>query len=181
MDDGSSAETMSEAVRTLRERARALAVRLEPAQTAAMLDVLEFRLGQERYALETAHVREVCTFKHLTPLPSLPPFVRGIVNVRGLILPVLDLKSLLDLPEQGVTDLHRVIVVEGNDLEFGLLADAAVGVRAIPADSLHAAPATLTGLRADYLKGVTAERLVVLDVTRILADSRLIVHQDVEN
>lgn len=181
MNDESSAEIMSDAARTLRERARALAIPSDGAQPAAMLGVLEFRLGQERYALETAHVREVCTFRHLTPLPSLPPFVRGIVNVRGLILPVLDLKALLDLPEEGVADLHRVIVIEGNDLAFGLLADAAVGVRAIPVGSLHPAPPTLTGLRADYVKGLTAERLLVLDVARMLADSRLIVHQDPEN
>jgi purine-binding chemotaxis protein CheW len=84
------------------------------------------------------------------------------------------------LPEQGLTDLHRIILVHGNDLELGLLADAIVGVRSIPADSLQPSLPTLTGVRGDYLRGVTAERLVVLDLARILADPKIIVHEEVE-
>lgn len=166
----------------LRTRARALARPPDDAPAAAtLLDVLEFRLAQERYALEIRYVREVCPLKDLTPLPCTPPFVLGIVNVRGRIVPVLDLKKLFDLPEQGLTDLHRIILVEGNDLEFGLLADATVGVRSIPADTLQPSLPTLTGIRSEYLKGVTAERLVVLDVARILADPKIMVHEEVEN
>ena len=163
--------------------ARAQALARTPERTAvagASLEVLEFRLAQERYALEDRWVQEVCPFKELTPLPCTPPFVLGIVNVRGRILPVLDLKKFFDLPEQGLTDLHRLILVRGNDLELGLLADVIVGVRSIPVDSLQPSLPTLTGIRSDYLKGVTAERLVVLDLARILADPKIIVHEEVE-
>ena len=162
--------------------ARAQALARTPERTAvagASLEVLEFRLAQERYALEDRWVQEVCPFKELTPLPCTPPFVLGIVNVRGRILPVLDLKKFFDLPEQGLTDLHRLILVRGNDLELGLLADVIVGVRSIPVDSLQPSLPTLTGIRSDYLKGVTAERLVVLDLARILADPKIIVQQEV--
>ena len=176
--------TMSEmeAADILRGRARALALPLDEdgPESATLLDVLEFRLAEERYAVETRHVREVYPLKDLTPLPGTPPFVRGIVNVRGRILPVVDLKKFFDLPEQGVTDLHRIIVVEGNDLTLGLLADAVVGMRSVPAGSLQPSLPTLTGIRSDYLKGVTAERLVILDVDRILADPNIIVHQEVD-
>ena len=169
-------------VEILRARARTLARPPDDAPAAAtLLDVLEFRLAQERYALETRYVREVCPLKDLTPIPCTPPFVLGIVNVRGRILPVLDLKKLFDLPEQGLTDLHRIILVEAHEVEFGLLADATVGVRSIPADTLQPSLPTLTGIRSEYLKGVTAERLVVLDVGRILADPKIIVHEEVEN
>ena len=165
----------------LRARAQALARTPERAPVAgASLEVLEFRLAQERYALENRWVQEVCPLKELTPLPCTPPFVLGIVNVRGRILPVLDLKKFFDLPEKGLTDLHRIILVRGNDLELGLLADVIVGVRSIPADSLQPSLPTLTGVRSDYLKGVTAERLVVLDLARILADPKIIVHEEVE-
>lgn len=142
--------------------------------------MLEFGLAQERYALETRWVREVSVFKELTPLPCCPPFVLGVVNVRGRILPVLDLKRFFDLPEKGLTDLHRIILVGGNDLEVGLLADTIVGVRSILATDLQSSLPTLTGIRSDYLKGVTAERLVVLDSARILADPKIIVHEEVE-
>lgn len=165
----------------LRARARALAQSDGPGPNAgAMLDLLEFRLAQERYAVENRHIQEVCPFKELTPLPCTPAFIRGIVNVRGRILPVLDLKRFFGLPEIGLTDLHRIILVRSGDLELGLLADDITGLRALPASSVQPAPPTLTGIPADYLKGVTAERLIVLDLAYILADPALIVNEEVE-
>ena len=170
-----------EAERILRTRARALA-RKPPRASAegAMLELLEFRLASERYALESRLVQEVHPLRDLTPLPCTPPFVLGIVNVRGRILPVLDLKKFFDLPERGLTDLHRIILVRGNDLELGLLADVIVGVRSVATDTLQPSLPTLTGIRADFLKGVTDERLVVLDLDRILLDPKIIVHEEVE-
>ncbi|TMH72974.1 MAG: chemotaxis protein CheW [Betaproteobacteria bacterium] len=166
----------------LRARARALARPRERTPVAeASLELLEFRLAQECYALETRYVREVYPLKDLTPLPCTPPFVLGIVNVRGRITPVIDIKKFFDLPDKGLTDLHRVILVRGNGLELGLLADAIAGVRSIPVDSLQPSLPTLTGIRGTYLKGVTAERLVVLDLARILADPKIMVHEEVEN
>jgi purine-binding chemotaxis protein CheW len=163
-------------------RARAQALARHPERVAgASLELLEFRLARESYALETRYVREVCPLKNLTPLPCTPPFVLGIVNVRGRILPVLDLKKFFDLPEQGLTDLHRIILVQGNDLEVGLLADVIVGVRIVPVENLQPSLPTLAGIRSDYLKGLTAERLVVLDLARILADPKIIVHEEVES
>src|SRR5712691_4625266 len=181
MSNGTRASSTPDARQILRARARALARPPERAAVAeASLEVLEFRLAQERYALETSYVREVHPLKDLTPLPCTPPFVLGIVNVRGRITPVIDIKKFFDLPDKGLTDLHRIILVRGNDLELGLLADVIVGVRSIPVDSLQPSLPTLTGIRSDYLKGVTAEHLVVLDVGRLLADPNIIVHEDVE-
>jgi purine-binding chemotaxis protein CheW len=144
------------------------------------VEVLEFRLAEERYALESAYVQEVQPLKDLAPLPCTPSFVVGIVNVRGRIVPVLDLKTFLELPVKGLTDLHRIILVRGDDFEVGVLADVIVGVRSIPDDTLQPSLPTLTGVRDEYLKGVTAERLVILDLKRILTDPRIIVHDEVE-
>lgn len=179
MNNDPQPPTMPDAVRILRARARALARQVENVPEAAtQVEVLEFRLAAEQYAVETAYVSAVHPLKDLTPLPCAPPFVRGVVNVRGLILPVIDLKKFFDLPEEGLTDLHRIIQVQGNDMTLGLLADAVVGVRAIAAASLQSSLPTLTGIRSDYLKGIAAERLVVLDVARILADPSIIVHDE---
>jgi len=165
----------------LRLRARQLA---RPPQSASpdapSLEVLEFRLAQERYALEIRHVREVYPLKELTPLPCTPAFISGIVNVRGRIVPVLDLKKFFDLPETGLTDLHCVILLRSDDLDLGLLADVSVGVRSIPLESLQPSLPTLTGIRSEYLKGVTSDRLVVLDAARILADPKIIVQDEPE-
>jgi purine-binding chemotaxis protein CheW len=100
--------------------------------------------------------------------------------VRGQILPVIDIKKFFDLPEHGITDLHKVIIVHHEEMDLGVLADVIFGVRAIPLNALQPSLPTLTGIREEYLKGVTAERLVVLDVTRILADPRIIVQEEVE-
>ena len=171
----------AEADRILRARARALAQPPSSVAPSTMLELLEFRLASERYALETRHVQNVHPLRELTPLPCTPPFVLGIVNVRGRILPVLDLKKFFELPEQGLTDLHRIILVQGNDLDLGLLADVIVGVRSVAADSLQPSLPTLTGIRADYLKGIGEEGLVVLDLDRILADQKIIVHEEVDS
>jgi purine-binding chemotaxis protein CheW len=173
----------AEAQRILRERALALSRR--PAGSAApaqgVLELLEFRLASERYAVESRHVQEVHPLRDLTPLPGTPAFVPGIVNVRGRILPVYDLKKLFDLPDHGLTDLHRIVHVRGHGMELGLLADVIVSIRIVSVDSLQAALPTLTGIRAEYLKGITDERIVVLDLDRILSDPKIIVHDDVEN
>jgi purine-binding chemotaxis protein CheW len=164
----------------LRERALALAHTPPQPPAGTMLEVLEFRLASERYALESRHVEDVHPLRDLTPLPCAPAFILGLVNVRGRILPVIDLKKFFALPERGLTDLHRVILVRGNDLEFGLLADVIVGMRSIAAESLQPSLPTLTGIRAEYLLGVDHERLVVLDLERMLADPQIIVHEEVD-
>src|SRR5258708_6635817 len=178
-------ETLSstpDARKILRARAQALARLPESTRVAEVsLELLEFRLAEERYALETRYVREVHPLKNLTPLPCTPAFVLGVVNVRGRILPVLDLKKFFGLPENGLTDLHRIILVGGNDLELGVLADIGVDVLTTGVESVQPPLPTLTGIGAEYLKGITAERLIVLDMGRILADPKILVHEEVEN
>jgi purine-binding chemotaxis protein CheW len=172
----------AKAQQILRERALALARPRSNGAVAAdnRLELLEFRLASERYAVESRFVQEVHPLRDLTPLPGTPAFVPGVVNVRGQILPVYDLKKFFDLPEPGLTDLHRVLHVRGHDMELGLLADIIVSVRVIAADSLQASLPTLTGIRADYLKGITDDRVVVLDLDRILSDPKIVVHDEVE-
>ena len=164
----------------LRDRARLLARTPPATSSGSMLELLEFGLDRERYALESRHVHEVHPLRDLTPLPGTPAFLLGIVNVRGRIVPVLDLKKFFELPEKGLTDLHRIILVRGQDMELGVLADVIHGVRHTAATSLQPSLPTLTGVRAHYLKGVTDERVVVLDFDRILIDPAILVQQDVD-
>lgn len=164
----------------LRARARALAQAAETPAGAATMEVLEFRLAQERYAIETRFLQEVIPFRELTPLPCTPAFVLGIVNVRGHFLPVLNLKKFFDLPEKGITDLHRIVSIRSQDVTLGLLADVVIGLRHIETARLQPSLSTLTGIRAHYLKGVTDERLVVLDVEHLLSDPRILVEEEVE-
>jgi purine-binding chemotaxis protein CheW len=171
---------VTEAELILAARAKQLARTAPAPSTEASLELLEFRLAQERYAIETRFVQEVYPLRELTPLPCTPPFIRGVVNVRGRIVPVLDLKKFFALPDQGLTDLHRVILLRGHGLEIGLLADIALGVRTVLQGALQPSLPTLTGIRADYLKGVIDGPLIVLDADRLLADPNIIVREDVE-
>jgi purine-binding chemotaxis protein CheW len=181
MNKGTHASPTPDDREILRIRARALALQPEhAADPESAIELLEFRLAQERYALETSHVHEVVPLTGLTPLPCTPPFLTGIVNVRGCIVPVIDLKKFFNVADQGLTNLHRIILVRGHGLELGLLADAIVGVCSLPVESLQPSLATISGIGAAYLKGVTAESLVVLDLDRILLDPKIIVHEDVE-
>jgi purine-binding chemotaxis protein CheW len=164
----------------LRRRAVALArAPVRSTSAAAAPELLEFTLSGERYALESRFVGDVQPLRNLTPLPCTPAFVLGLVNLRGRIVPVLDLKRFFELPQRGLTNLDRVILVQGNGLELGLLADSIVGIRAMQSDRLGPSLATLQGIRADYLQGVTAEGLIVLDLPRILSDPRIIVHDEI--
>jgi purine-binding chemotaxis protein CheW len=177
-----SASPTATAHDVLQARAKALArVPTEAGVPGESLEVVEFALAHERYALESSYVREVHPLEDLTPLPGTPAFVRGLVNIRGQILAVLDLKRFFDLPEIGITDLHSILLIQSGDLEFGLLADLIIGTRVLARAALQPSLPTLTGIRADYLLGVTPQRLVVLNAARIVADPRLIVNDEPES
>lgn len=162
----------------LRKRARQLAKEEERVRHAASpLDIVEFRLGDEHYGIESGAVREVYAVKALTPLPGTPPHVLGIINVRGQILPVIDLRKVLGLPGT-VTSVNAIIIAHSTVAEVGVHIDVIVGVREV-VERLQDAPATL-GVRAQYLKGVTADRLAVLDIERLVASTRLAPAETVE-
>src|SRR3989304_3203847 len=165
----------------LRERAQALA---RPAakeiSAQEQIEVVEFLLAHERYAIESDYVREVYPLKELTPLPCTPPFVLGVINVRGQILSVIDIKKFSDLPEKGLTNLNKAIILHNDNMELGILADIILGVRSIPLEEIQPSLPTLTGIREEYLKGVARGRLVVLEAEKLLSDKKIVVHEEVE-
>jgi purine-binding chemotaxis protein CheW len=163
----------------LRARARLLAAggKREVASPHALLEVVEFVLGPEHYGIESSRIREIYPLQEFTALPCTPAFVLGLANVRGQILSIINIKKLFDLPEKGLTDLNKVIIVRDHHMELGILADAILGVRSIALEDLLPSLPTLTGIRAEYLKGITKDSLVVLDVEKVLADERILVDE----
>lgn len=161
-------------------KARARALAGEPEQVDAaweFLDILEFRLASETYGIESAFVREVYPLKDFTPIPGTPPFVLGIVNIRGQILSVIDLKKFFTLPDKGLGELNKVIIIRVDRREFGILADVIIGVVSIPLDAIQPPLPTMTGIGAEYLKGVTLDREIILDAGKILSDENIIVDE----
>jgi purine-binding chemotaxis protein CheW len=165
----------------LRSRAKKLAQELgKRGSDTDYLEVLEFLLAHETYAIETMFVREVYPMTELTPLPCTPVFVFGLINVRGQILTVIDMKKFFDLPEKGITNLNKVIVVRKDAMELGILVDEIIGIRNLLVSELQPPLSTMTGIHAEYLKGVTGERLIVLDMERFLTDKKLIVQEEIK-
>jgi len=170
-----------ETQRILKARAQALA--REPVQAEAAnecLEVVEFLLAYERYAVESRYAWEVFPLENLTPLPCTPAFVLGIINLRGEILSVIDIRKFFELPEQGLTDLNKVIVLRSENMLFGILVDAITGVRRIPIADIQPSLPTLTDIREDYLRGVTPDRTVILDAEKLLSDANIIVQEQMD-
>ncbi|MEW5842107.1 MAG: chemotaxis protein CheW [Bacteroidota bacterium] len=156
------------------KRARALAlntVTVKPAES--QIDVVEFILAYETYAMESSFIREVFPLKEFTPLPGTPFFVLGVTNVRGEIVSVIDIKKFFDLPDKGLTDLNKLIIVRDDNVEFGILADSIIGTSKISVSDIQPSLPTLTDVRANYLKGITKERVVILDGFKLLDDRKI--------
>jgi purine-binding chemotaxis protein CheW len=163
--------------RILQERAEALATPPRAESEEETLSVLEFRLAYERYGIESGYVAEVCPIRAYTQLPCTPPLVFGVVNVRGRIATVLDLRRLFELPEGGISDLNKVILLRGEGGGFGILADAVTGIRSVPVSALQAELSTFTGVRRDWLRGVTPDQVAVLDAEKLLKDPKLVINE----
>lgn len=165
----------------LNERARNLAK--EPPRTdlaGGCLEVVVFRLASEEYGVESPLVHEVFSLRAFTELPGTPSFVLGIVNLRGRILSVIDLKKFFGLPEEGLGELNKILVIKDDSMEFGILADGIIGVRRIALASIQPSVPTVTGIGGEFVKGVTEERLIVLEAKRILRDERIVIRDEVD-
>ena len=145
--------------------------------TGDELTVVEFLLSPERYAVEQQFVDEVLLLKELTPIPGVPDYVAGITNIRGRILSVLNLKILLGITSKGITELNRIIILKNNRMEFGILTDSVLGTRFLPSGQLVQKPVTLQGDASRYVKGITADGLVVLDCVQLLTDKAITINQ----
>lgn len=162
----------------LKARAEALARAPEPERAhGSRIEVLEFALAHERYAVQTSLVSEVVNLRDLTPVPGAPAWLAGVMNLRGRIVAVLDLKKFFDLPGRGITDTHKVIVLSDGVTELGALADTVAGVLEIEREELCDRLPTLSGIRTDYLTGIRSDGLVVLAAEKILSSEQLIVNE----
>jgi purine-binding chemotaxis protein CheW len=162
----------------LEERTRLLArVPQQPGADTAGILVLAFQLAGEHYALAARYVREVLRLTDCTPLPGAPAFVVGVLNLRGEILAVFDLRPLLGLAAEPPGERARVLVLGVDRPEFGLLADAAEEITTLSERDLHEPPASVGGVGREYLRGVTQDALIVLDGAVLLRDGRLFVDQ----
>lgn len=158
-----------------RVQERAAAVTLEAQETAAeLLQLVTFVLSGEEYAFPIMGVQEILRMRSVsvTAIPNSPSFIEGVMNLRGRVIPVIDLRSRFGLPvaERGRT--NRVIVVEVSGRTIGVVVDAVVEVVRIDARAIEPLPELVAGIGSEFIVGVTraAGRLVVvLDMERVFS------------
>lgn len=155
-------------------RAKVLARPLAETTAPEGLGAVVFTLARETYAIESRYVREVTSFTGFTPVPGVPAHIMGVVNLRGGILAVMDLRPFFNLTAQGVTDMARVIVLGESRPEFGIVADATAGHVILPRATIKSASG-IAGMRSGFITGVTTESCMILDGGKLLADERFTV------
>ncbi len=149
----------------LNERAGILARPLNAnIQQGTVIEGLSILLSDETYILDSQYVVEVLPLNEITPLPGTPAFLSGIINVRGRILSVINLKNFLGLPEKGITNLNRVIVVKNEDIELGLLADEVTGYQTVRTDKLQKELPTLQVTQKEFVTGITPDGEIVFNL-----------------
>lgn len=161
------------------------------------VELVLIQLGRELYGLEVQYIFDIKPVEQITRVPRVPEWVSGVVNLRGRIFSVLDLRRFFGLAQEQDADsagLSYLVVVETPDMEVALLADGVLNVEALPARHIQEATTTVRGLRPEYVRGVTerngraarstptngdGDLLVVLDLPALLSDERLIIHEEI--
>lgn len=146
------------------------------------VQVVAFRIGAEEFGLDVFGVHEILRHQNPTPLPRAPHFVEGVIDVRGALVPVVDLRRRFEVPHATVDAATRIVVVEHDGERLGLVVDSVSEVMRIPETAVAAAPSYVRGIAAEFIRGIVRHegRLVVLlDVERILSgEERIALQQE---
>jgi purine-binding chemotaxis protein CheW len=161
----------------LEKRMRALAVATET-QTSESMQIVVFSLADETYGIATNLVREVQPLRQFTPVPCTPDFVVGVINIRGSIYSVIDIRSFFGVQKKEAVD-YKVILVNAAGLEVGILADDVSGAASVPLTAIKPPLAAQGAAKEEYIQGVTRDMLIILNLEALLRDERIIVQEEV--
>jgi len=128
------------------------------------LQIVVCELADEHYGLDIARVFEIIRHQPVTPVPRAPSFVKGVINLRGRIIPVVDLRGRFGMAEAEATKESRIVVAESGATRVGLIVDSVSEVLLVPLDAVEATPEVAAGDDAEYLRGIAklGDRLVLL-------------------
>jgi purine-binding chemotaxis protein CheW len=155
-------------------------------ETTETTQYLTFKLGEEVFALDISKVREVLDFTSITKVPRTPEFMRGVINLRGSVVPVVDIRLKFGMSRTEKTVNTCIIIVEvnvdGESIILGTLADSVQEVLDLDPGQIEPAPKIGTRLRTEFIKGMgksNAGFIIILDVDRIFSAEELTLVQDV--
>lgn len=135
--------------------------------------VILFRLAEELYAVDVKHVQSIERIGSITRIPDAPPYLKGVINLRGVVTPVVDLRLKLGLTAEALHDGSRLIIVHVPPYDVALIVDSADEVLEIDADRLQPAP-DIGANAVPYIEGVVdidGRLIVLLDLTKVLKES----------
>lgn len=135
------------------------------------VELLTFKLSEQEYSLDIMCVREIRGWTQATPLPHAPSYMKGVINLRGTVLPVMDLAQRLGLPVTEHTDRNVIIVVKHEDTLAGLLVDAVSDIIALTDEDMQPPPDAATGAQPGVIKSLT---LIDDRMIRVLELSHLV-------
>lgn len=146
-------------------------------ETGRRLHLVTFKLMGEEFGLPILDVREIIRMTPITPVPQAPGFVEGVVNLRGQIIPIVDLKKRFGLMGSEQTEETRIVVVELANTVIGLVVDAVSEVLRIPADTVAPPPGMVAGsIGADYIKGIghyDSKMIILIDMHKVFNQNEL--------
>ena len=145
-----------------------------------LLELLTFHLGEEMFAAEVDHVREVLEFSDITRIPRTPDFMRGVINMRGSVVPIIDMRTKFNLPPSKETEDTCIIVIEvsiaGEIMVMGMLVDAVEEVIELEHDQIEPLPGIGINLDTEFIKGMgkkNGQFIIILDIDRVFSAEEL--------
>jgi len=136
-----------------------------------IVQLVSFMLDDVEYGVDILSVHEILRFPEMTRLPNTPPFIKGVINLRGNVIPVVDMRIRFGFPEGSITDLTRIIVVETGGKQVGIMVDNVYQVVRIPLSSIDPPSELITGISEDFISGIGRLRdrlVVILNMTQII-------------
>jgi len=150
------------------------------AQPAEPRQYLTFTLGGEMFAVETLSVKEIIEYGQITAVPMMPPSIRGVINLRGAVVPVIDLKARFGAQPTEVTRRTCIVIIElGTDDDhqvIGIVVDTVSEVLEIPLSEIEPPPAFGARIRADFISGmgkIAGRFVILLEMSRVLSVDEL--------
>ncbi|MFA5701042.1 MAG: chemotaxis protein CheW [Desulfuromonas sp.] len=137
---------------------------------------LTFHMAGEDYGIEIRHVTEIIGIQRITEVPDMPDFIKGVVNLRGKVIPVMDVRARFHLPSREYDERTCIVVVNYNDASVGLVVDQVNEVVDIPAENIEPPPRSTAGGSSLYIQGMgkMGEQVkILLNVGKLLYDSEL--------
>ena len=141
-----------------------------------LLQLVGFNLGEEEFGVDILKVQEINRMVEITKVPQSPDFVEGVINLRGEIIPVIDLRKRFGIPERDYDKQTRIIVAEIGESTIGFVVDAVSEVIRINSNTVEQPPQIVTGQQADYIQGVGKlddRLLMLLDIDKVLTQSEI--------